>query len=57
MSIIDKLATSQGAKSNVRNQIIAIELAENKDTSGITTIAENLDKKDNAIQSDCFKVR
>ncbi|MDW7680143.1 MAG: hypothetical protein SCK70_06235 [bacterium] len=56
MSIIDKLATSQGTKSDVLNQMLAKELADNNDRDGIRVIVENLENKNRSFQSDCIKV-
>lgn len=56
MSVIDKLATSQGTKSDVPNQILAKELANNNDSNRIKVIVENLENRNKSIQSDCIKV-
>jgi hypothetical protein len=56
MSVIDKLATSLDTKSDVPNQILAKELTENNDNSGIKAIVDNLENKNKSIQSDCIKV-
>lgn len=56
MSIVAKLASQQGDKSDVPNQELADELAANNDISGIQEIAQNLWTSDKAIQSDCIKV-
>lgn len=56
MSIVDKLATSQGTKSDVPNQLLAKELTENNDSDEIRIVAENLQNENKSIQSDCVKV-
>jgi len=56
MSVIDKLATSLGRRDDVPNQELAKVLAEKKDKKGIEELVENLNNKDNKIQSDCIKV-
>jgi len=56
MSVIDKLATSLDTKSDVPNKVLAKELIEKNDNSGINTIIDNLKNKNKSIQSDCVKV-
>ena len=56
MSVLDKLAGSMGIKSDVPNQQLAKELAENTQIEEIKIIAENLGNTDKAVQSDCIKV-
>lgn len=56
MSVLGKLASRRGVKSDVPNQKLARELALNNDTDGIKEIAENLWYNDKAVQSDCIKV-
>ena len=56
MSIINKLASQQGIKSDLPNQQLAKEIVETNNTEGIKEIAENLKNKDRKIQSDCIKV-
>ncbi len=56
MSIINKLASRQGIKSDLPNQQLAKEIVETNNTEGIKEIAENLKNKDRKIQSDCIKV-
>jgi hypothetical protein len=56
MSVLNRLAHSQGRRDEVPNQELARELAAKKDTAGIREIAENLWNKDKNIQADCIKV-
>ena len=56
MSVLDKLASRQGVKSDVPNQELARELVLNNFTDGINEIAENLSYNEKAVQSDCVKV-
>ena len=56
MSILNRLAYSQGRRDEVPNQELARELAAQKDKAGIREIAENLWNKDRNIQADCIKV-
>jgi hypothetical protein len=56
VSIINKLASRQGIKSDLPNQQLAKEIVETNNTEGIKEIAENLKNKDRKIQSDCIKV-
>lgn len=55
MSILEKLATSRGERSEVPNQKLARELAQKKDAAGIRELAENLWNKNGNIASDCIK--
>lgn len=55
MSVLDKLATSLGQRSEVPNQDLARELVQKKDTAGIRELAENLWNKNSNIASDCIK--
>jgi hypothetical protein len=56
MSITDKLAISLGRRDDVPNQELAKELVESEDKKDIEELVENLNNKDNNIQSDCIKV-
>ena len=56
MSVLDRLAYSQGRRDEVPNQELARDLAARKDKSGIREVAENLWNKDKSIQADCLKV-
>ena len=56
MSVIDRLAHSQGRRDEVPNQELARDLAARKDKAGIREIAGNLSNKDRNIQTDCIKV-
>jgi hypothetical protein len=55
MSVLDKLATTLGERSEVPNQVLARELTQKKDTAGIRELAENLWNKNGNIASDCIK--
>ena len=56
MSVLNKLACSQGRRDEAPNQELARELAETENRAGIKEIAENLWNKDKKIQNDCVKV-
>lgn len=56
MSVLERLAHSQGRRDEVPNQDLARELAAKKDKVGIREIVENLSNKDKNIQADCVKV-
>ena len=56
MSVINKLASRLGVKSDVPNQELAKQLATDQNRKGIEEIANNLESDDKAIQSDCIKV-
>lgn len=55
MSVLEKLATSLGQRSDVPNQELARELVGKKDTAAIRELAENLWNKNGNIASDCIK--
>lgn len=55
MSVLDKLATSPGQRSEVPNQELARELVQKKDTAGIRELTENLWNKNSNIASDSIK--
>ncbi len=55
MTILDRLATSLGQRSDVPNQELAHELAAKKDSVGIKELAENIWNKNANIASDCIK--
>ncbi len=55
MTILDKLATSLGQRSDVPNQELARELAAKNDAGGIKELAENIWNKNANIASDCIK--
>jgi len=56
MSVLERLASSQGRRDEVPNQELARDLAAKKDKTGIHEISQNLWNKDKNIQSDCIKV-
>jgi len=56
MSVLDRIAHSQGRHIETLNQELARDLASRKDRTGIREIAENLWNEDKRIQSDCIKV-
>ncbi len=55
MSVLDKLATSLGQRSDVPNQELAREMVEKKDAASIRELAENLWNKNSNVASDCIK--
>lgn len=55
MSVISRLASSQGIRDEIPNQVLAKEIALAKDTAAIKELAENLFNKDANIASDCVK--
>ena len=54
--ILAKIAYYQNQRGEVPNQLLARELAENRDTAGIREIADHLWDKNKNVQSDCLKV-
>jgi len=56
MSVLGKIAYYQGQRDEVPNQVLAVELAQTKNTVGIREIVNNLENKNNNIRSDCLKV-
>jgi hypothetical protein len=56
MTALDRIAYFQNRRDEVPNQVLARDLANRKDRSGIREIAENLWNTDKGIQSDCIKV-
>jgi hypothetical protein len=56
MSILDKLAISQGRRDEVPNHALARELVQKRDSAGIAEIAANLQNRNVDIQNDCIKV-
>ncbi len=56
VTVLGKLASAQGTRSEVPNQELARGLAERKDAAAIKELVENLSNNDKAIQSDCIKV-
>jgi hypothetical protein len=56
MTVVNRLACSQGRHDEVPNRELAQELTRARDLAGIHEIAENLWNKNPDIQSDCIKV-
>jgi len=56
MSVLDKIAFFQNRRDEVPNQQLAKELAQTENIAGIKEIAENLQNKNQNVQSDCLKV-
>lgn len=56
MTVLDRLACSQGRRDEVPNQELARELAEKEDRDSVREIAGHLFDKDRNVQSDCIKV-
>jgi hypothetical protein len=56
MSTLEKIAYFQGRRDEVPNQVLAKELAGEKDKEGIKEIAKNLENGNKNIRSDCLKV-
>jgi len=56
MSVLNRLAHSQGRRDEIPNQELARSLAAKKDKAGLREVAENLWNKDKNIQADCIKV-
>jgi hypothetical protein len=55
MSILEKLASSQGVRDNDPNKELAASLARSKSKKDIQQLVDNLDNKDRRIQGDCIK--
>jgi hypothetical protein len=56
MSILNKLATFQGKRSDVPNQELADEIIATKNNDAVKELVLNLKNKNKNIQSDCIKV-
>jgi hypothetical protein len=56
MSTLNKIAYYQNRRDEVPNQQLAKELAQTQNHQGIKEIAENLQSKNQNVQSDCLKV-
>jgi hypothetical protein len=56
MSVLEKIAFIQGVRDEVPNQLLAKELAETMNKTGVREIADNLFNKEKNIQSDCLKI-
>ena len=56
MSIINRLASSQGRRDNVPNQELAKEIADSNDKKSVLELIETMKTtKDKRLQSDCIK--
>lgn len=55
MTVLDKLATSLGQRSEIPNQELARELAGKGDAASVRELAENLWNKNANLASDCIK--
>ena len=55
MGVLERLASSQKAKSDVPNQILAAEIAQKADVEAVSELKELLNHSDAAIQSDAIK--
>ena len=55
MSVLDRLASSLGQRSDIPNQELARDLVQKKDKDGIRELAENLWNRNSNIASDCIK--
>ena len=55
MSVLARLASSQGRRDDVPNQELARELAETRDEAAIRELVAHLQDQDRNIQSDCIK--
>lgn len=56
MTIINKLASSQGERGEAANEALAADIIKTKDQKALTELFELLNHKDKAIQSDSVKV-
>lgn len=56
MSTLEKIAFYQNRRDEVPNQLLAKELADNRNVDGIREIAANLGNKNKNVCSDCLKV-
>jgi hypothetical protein len=56
MSVLDRLASSQGSKGDKPNQELARELAASENSDAIRELLEALQDGSAAVQSDCIKV-
>ena len=56
MSVINKLSSVQGIKSDGPNIELAEKIVKKNGREGILELVENLDNKDKRIQSNCIKV-
>ena len=56
MSVLNRLASSQGRRDDIPNQQLAKELAQARDKQGVREIAEHLADDHPRVRSDCIKV-
>jgi len=56
MTVIDKLATSLNRRDEIPNQELARQIATSNDKNAVKELIDNLNNKNNHIQSDCIKV-
>jgi len=56
LTVLERLASSQGRRDETPNQDLAIELVNSSNESEIIKLVENLTNENNRIQSDCIKV-
>lgn len=55
MSILDRIAITQGRRDEALNQALARDLAEREDQEGIRELVANLRHADQNVRSDCLK--
>lgn len=55
MSVINKLASSQGISGTEPNIALAKEIADKNDSNAVKELVDNLSAKNKRIQSDCIK--
>jgi hypothetical protein len=56
MSTLEKIAFYQNRRDEIPNQLLARELVETKNITGIREIAANLENRNKNVRSDCLKV-
>jgi hypothetical protein len=56
MAILERIAFFHNRRDELPNQLLAKELAETKNHSGIMEIGENLKNRNKNVRSDCLKV-
>ena len=56
MSTLSRIASAQGQRDEIPNQVLARDLANRDDRVGIAEIAAGLGAKDKAVRADCIKV-
>ena len=55
MSVLNRLACSQGRRDETPNRELARDLAEREDRAGIRELVTNLHRVDRDVRSDCIK--